>query len=270
MNQTSIFREERGVSPCLLDGRERAIFIKWIDEKKARVYRPRNINEFKEDNFFEVENDRIELLDFWKVSFFDTETTGLPKSYSAPVTDVENWPRMVELAFSSTEIHFKTGEKREEAIFDLIIEPEGYKIPEEAAKIHGISQEQAEIEGLPVVYALEKFVKCLNGCDFLSAHNVAFDEKIVGAEIIRHRKQAPKFPTLPKLCSMRLFQKKKGGVNMSLTNLHKLLFKRGFEGAHRADVDVLALSNCFEALVKNKTINPQKEIEDFLKTQKGF
>ena len=25
--------------------------------------------------------------------FFDTETTGLPKRWNAPVTDLENWPR---------------------------------------------------------------------------------------------------------------------------------------------------------------------------------
>jgi hypothetical protein len=26
--------------------------------------------------------------------FFDTETTGLPKNWKAPVTDLNNWPRM--------------------------------------------------------------------------------------------------------------------------------------------------------------------------------
>jgi hypothetical protein len=31
--------------------------------------------------------------------FFDTETTGLPKYWKAPVTDTENWPRMVQLAW---------------------------------------------------------------------------------------------------------------------------------------------------------------------------
>jgi hypothetical protein len=31
--------------------------------------------------------------------FFDTETTGLPKNYKAPVTDLNNWPRLVQLAW---------------------------------------------------------------------------------------------------------------------------------------------------------------------------
>ena len=31
--------------------------------------------------------------------FFDTETTGLPKNWKAPVTDLNNWPRLVQLAY---------------------------------------------------------------------------------------------------------------------------------------------------------------------------
>ena len=31
--------------------------------------------------------------------FFDTETTGLPKNYKAPASDLNNWPRLVQLAY---------------------------------------------------------------------------------------------------------------------------------------------------------------------------
>jgi DNA polymerase III subunit epsilon len=27
--------------------------------------------------------------------FFDTETTGIPRNYKAPVADLQNWPRLV-------------------------------------------------------------------------------------------------------------------------------------------------------------------------------
>ena len=30
---------------------------------------------------------------------FDTETTGLPKKWNAPITDTDNWPRCVQLAW---------------------------------------------------------------------------------------------------------------------------------------------------------------------------
>ena len=31
--------------------------------------------------------------------FFDTETTGLPKNWKAPVTDIDNWPRMIQIGW---------------------------------------------------------------------------------------------------------------------------------------------------------------------------
>ncbi len=34
-----------------------------------------------------------------KIVVFDTETTGLPQFYNAPITQVNNWPRLVQLAF---------------------------------------------------------------------------------------------------------------------------------------------------------------------------
>ena len=30
---------------------------------------------------------------------FDTETTDLPKKWNAPITDTDNWPRCVQLAW---------------------------------------------------------------------------------------------------------------------------------------------------------------------------
>lgn len=30
---------------------------------------------------------------------FDTETTGLQKNWKAPVSDIDNWPRLVQIAW---------------------------------------------------------------------------------------------------------------------------------------------------------------------------
>jgi DNA polymerase-3 subunit alpha len=30
---------------------------------------------------------------------FDTETTGIPRNKTAPLTDFENWPRLVQIAW---------------------------------------------------------------------------------------------------------------------------------------------------------------------------
>jgi hypothetical protein len=31
--------------------------------------------------------------------FIDTETTGLPKNYKAPLHDLSNWPRLIQIAW---------------------------------------------------------------------------------------------------------------------------------------------------------------------------
>ena len=80
---------------------------------------------------------------------FDTETTGLPRHYNAPVSDTDNWPRMVQLAW---QLHGPMGELIEAKNF--IVRPEGYDIPFNAEKIHGISTERALREGADLSFVL--------------------------------------------------------------------------------------------------------------------
>ncbi len=65
---------------------------------------------------------------------YDTETTGLPKNFSAPVSDSENWPRLVQVAW---QLHNDMGELIE--VKNFIVRPDGFTIPYNAEKIHGIS-----------------------------------------------------------------------------------------------------------------------------------
>ena len=39
----------------------------------------------------------IESENFGTYLFFDTETTGLPANWQAPMSDLENWPRLVQI-----------------------------------------------------------------------------------------------------------------------------------------------------------------------------
>ena len=84
--------------------------------------------------------------------FFDTETTGLPRNWKAPVTDVNNWPRLVQLAFL---YYDRNGKKILGG--DFIIKPEGFTIPTDASKIHGISTERAIREGKQLITVLKDF-----------------------------------------------------------------------------------------------------------------
>jgi hypothetical protein len=58
---------------------------------------------------------------------FDTETTGLPASWNAPVSDVDNWPRVVQLAWEA----FDTRGRKTES-WSSVIRPSGFEIPRDA------------------------------------------------------------------------------------------------------------------------------------------
>ncbi|MDR4988785.1 MAG: 3'-5' exonuclease [Bacteroidales bacterium] len=113
--------------------------------------------------------------------FFDTETTGLPRNWRAPVTDVNNWPRLVQLAYL---LYDNNGNKVSGG--DFIIKPEGFTIPLAASRVHRITTERALSEGQSIAGVLQHFDALVKEASFLVAHNMSFDEMIVGAEFIRN------------------------------------------------------------------------------------
>src|SRR6056300_523271 len=117
---------------------------------------------------------------------FDTETTGFPKDWNAPITDLDNWPRMVQLAW---QIHGEKGELIE--VQDHIVYPEGYDIPFNATKIHGISTERARNEGKPLREVLEMFSASLQKCEYVVGHKVNFDLNVTGCEYLREFGENP-------------------------------------------------------------------------------
>ena len=74
---------------------------------------------------------------------FDTETTGLPKNFKAPITDTDNWPRCIQIAW---QLHDEWGTLIESK--DYLVKPDGFNIPYDAEQIHGISTELAEEQGV--------------------------------------------------------------------------------------------------------------------------
>ena len=77
---------------------------------------------------------------------FDTETTGLPQNYSAPISDLDNWPRVVQLAW---QLHDQAGNYLSGG--NYIIKPDGFTIPFNAEKVHGISTQRALDEGHDII-----------------------------------------------------------------------------------------------------------------------
>src|SRR4051812_32079944 len=112
---------------------------------------------------------------------FDTETTGIPHNKTAPITDVDNWPRVVQLAW---QLHDGKGKLQSQKSF--IIKPNGFDIPYKAEQVHGISTKRALAEGHDFNAVLEFFTADLEKTSLLVGHNIEFDISILGAEFIRH------------------------------------------------------------------------------------
>lgn len=179
-----------------------------------------------------------------KILFIDTETTGLPKNRNAHYSDVNNWPRMVQIAWILTN-------NRKETILSkkYLIKPENYIIPNEATLIHKIDTEKARNDGKELIYVLFEFLEDLKKADVLIGHNLNFDEKIIACELFRKNFDIKSLNSIEKICTMNnetiiqfcnLNNKKP-----TLNELFYKLFKINIENAHDALSDVYATSRCF-------------------------
>ena len=184
---------------------------------------------------------------------FDTETTGLPKRWDAPITDTHNWPRCIQIAW---QLHDALGNCIEHQ--DYLIKPEGFNIPFDAEKIHGISTELAKEQGEPLLEVLEKFKEALHKTKFVVGQNVKFDLNIMGAEFVRVDMANPlqELPVLDtctehtaSLCQIPGGRYGKFKLP-TLSELHEFLFNERFVEAHNATADVEATTRCFFELIR--------------------
>ena len=186
--------------------------------------------------------------------FFDTETTGLPRDYRAPLTDAANWPRVVQLAW----VLFSPDGQERAAQSDLI-RPDGWTVPPNM--IHGISHQQAVAGGRPLRTALAEFTAAAVQAHTLVAHNFDFDRAILGAEYARLAQPDP-IPARRTVCTMKTTTNYcaipaangRGYKWPRLTELHQRVFNQDFDGAHDALADVRATARCYWALRRQGVI----------------
>ena len=194
---------------------------------------------------------------------FDTETTGLPKKWGAPISDTDNWPRCVQIAW---QLHDEMGKVIEHQ--DYLIKPEGFNIPYDAERIHGISTELAQVEGFLLAEVLEKFNIALSKAKFIVGQNLGFDVNIMGCEFYRLGIESPMASmTILDTCTeataslLKLSGGRGGKFKLpTLTELHQYLFKKPFAEAHNATADVEATTRCFFELIRTE-IFTKKELE---------
>ena len=192
---------------------------------------------------------------------FDTETTGLPKKWNAPISDINNWPRCVQLAW---QIHDNLGNCIESK--DFLIKPDGYNIPYDSQKIHGISTELAERDGHDLLEVLTQFNEAVKNSKFIIGHNVKFDLNIMGCEFyrlkIKNNLEVSKIldTCYEKTATLCEIPGGRGGKYKfpTLTELHSYLFSTSFADAHNATADVEATTRCFLELIRIENYSLQE------------
>lgn len=184
----------------------------------------------------------------------DCETNGLPRDWRAPITDLDNWPRAVQIAWSLYD-----DQHRQIRCATRLIRPDGFTIPPEAARIHGINNKQALRDGFPVRDVLYELHLAAQHARYFIAHNAGFDGAVIAAEFLRQGWQPPFTPDCM-ICTMkssteycRLPGGPRGYKWPKLEELYALLFGTEFAGAHDAGVDAAACACCFFEL-KNRGV----------------
>ena len=201
---------------------------------------------------------------------FDTETTGLPANYKAPLTNFENWPRLVQLAWQCHDLNGKFLFAK-----NYVVKPDGFVIPEHVAKdVHHITTEKAIEIGRDLDFVLQEFTADLQKATMVVGHNVEFDKNIVGCEYLR-RNMPNALESVKTLCTKEsstgfcAIMKDGKPKWPNLAELHQKLFGEPFEDAHNAAGDVVATTRCFLELVRIGVIGAKQlnisdaDIEEF-------
>ena len=183
---------------------------------------------------------------------FDIETTGLiPKGLNWK-TDYMGFPHIVQIAWKRSDEHH---------IHNYIIKPEGYIIPDESIKIHGITNEEANKTGIDFGIVMLIFIRDCLIAEKIIGHNIYFDTSIIKANIKRYNtgidaaiialhkdKRIDTMMKTIKFCGL----KQKDGKKPKFPSLEELYFKLFNEtfDAHNAVNDVRATEKCYNKLIE--------------------
>jgi DNA polymerase III epsilon subunit-like protein len=187
----------------------------------------------------------------------DTETTGLINDNSIRVTKQnmidhsDNFPRIVQLAYMLVDIK---GNYDGETFYIK----QNQDIPKQAIKIHGITNEKCEKEGVELEKALSEITIASTKVDDIVGHNIAFDYKVLHAEFVKagipfSLKKKNKVDTM-KLTGKQLGHKY--GFRISLHNSAEKLFGnkkewqalKGNLKEHNAESDVIVTALIYNML----------------------
>lgn len=180
------------------------------------------------------------------ILFFDCETTGKADFKSPP--ESEHQPRVVQLAAILAD-----NAGAELACLSMIVKPTGFRIPQEASSIHGITTEMAMASGVPRIHALLAFASLARVAKKYCCHNSDFDTFILRGECLR---MCVEFLDKETFCTMKAMTDvcqipgPYGNKWPRLQEAYQHAFQKQFDGAHDALSDVRACKDVYFWLQK--------------------
>ena len=186
----------------------------------------------------------------------DCETTGLPKDWRARSSDFAAWPRLVQLGWAIADAN-----RQVVTTGTSLVRPDGFEIPADAVKVHGITTEKAIRDGRPLAEVLAELKGAYSQCGQVVAHNARFDRKVLEAEYLRlnlaipwaghkDRWKCSMFSTV-KLCGLR--QPSGAGKFPRIDELYKRLFRKVPASLeHDAGNHVGMLVECWQELKRRR------------------
>ena len=179
-----------------------------------------------------------------KFCFIDTETTGL--------TDNSN---IIEIAWVITDKHLNVLKEESHLING------NFEITEFIKNLTGISKEKTIADGISIQDALKHFYNDILKCQFLVAHNILFDYKMIMNEIknifshddnkneLEHYTNI--FQSKVRLCSLLILKKECNDrdittENYKLQTFYNRLIEEPRVQIHRALSDVYMIIECFQ------------------------
>jgi len=192
-----------------------------------------------------------------KYIFIDTETTGLPKDWNAHISNIDNWPRIVQIAWIITD-EFRNVKSEK----NYIIYPESFSIPWESSKLHGITDEIAKKSGTELKRVLHELNNQIDDVSYVIGHNIDFDLKVIGAEFFRLNIDTILLG-IRRICTMLLSTdycalphpySDLSSKWPTLSELYNKLFNQEIVESHNALIDINATLRCFWELIDSGVI----------------
>ncbi len=183
----------------------------------------------------------------------DTETSGLPKNWSAPYAKENNWPHIVQIAWVIYDASYQEVKRENHYLSNT-----GFVIDKAAQKIHNISAEYLRVHGEDKEEIMLRFYADIKEYKpLVVGHFIELDYHMVSVELFRMGKEDV-FKDLSFFCTMKasaLYITDSVISHLKLDKFYTILFNEVPENMHNALSDALSAAKIFFHLIESKKIS---------------